>query len=400
MPRNPFVWLVSLILLAFGAGTVAAGDSVVQVKDLPTNATDTVSSPAPKENKMVGYDKGFFIQSADGNYKLVIGGYVQFDFNVDNFGGETNYGLRVRRARLAFKGNLFNPRFTYKFQFDFAKFQTELLLDAYVNYEIIQKDLLEVRIGQQTIPYIRQHQISSSAQQFVDRSLASKEFINADATDSDGDGVADKLVKNGRDLGVQIHGKPFGDKLEYQVGIFNGHGTNTINVNNDFLYMGRFVYNILGDAGYSYEGDLKDREHPALFLGGSANYNMRNISSDKVTSLGGEAGLKWKGFSTTGELFYRNTKPGDVLLSTTNDVGYYAQAGYFVLPKHLEVAVRASQVFLQGPKNDKGEFQFGINGFIYGNNLKLQSDYSYLPTNTKNGIENNHMYRLRLQTKF
>src|SRR5690606_4280856 len=128
-----------------------------------------------------------------------------------------------------------------------------------------------------------------------------------------------------------------------------------------------------------YEGDLEDRPHPALFLGGSANYNVRNISNDKVTSVGGEAGLKWKGFSTTGEFFFRNTQPGDTLLQTTNDFGYYAQAGYFILPKRLEVAARASQVFLQGAKNDMGEFQFGINGFIYGNYLKLQSDYSYLP---------------------
>lgn len=362
----------------------------------------SISSPPPKEasKPKVGYKKGFFIESADGNYKLVIGGYAQFHFELEREGGETTYGFRIRRARLAFKGNLFTPRFTYKIQLDLANFKTDLLLDAYVNYEIIQNDLLNVTVGQQTIPYIRQHQISSSAQMFIDRSLASKEFINADDVDTDGDGVPDKLVKNGRDLGVQFHGMPFNKKLEYQVGIFNGHGTNTTNVNNDFLYMGRFVFNALGDVGYSYEGDYDYTEDLALFVGASANYNVRNISDDKVTSLGGETGLKYKGFAATGEFFYRNTKPGDTLLNTSNDVGYYAQAGYFVLPKRMEVALRASQVFLEGPKNDRGEFQVGINGFIYGNYLKLQTDYSYLPTNTADGLENNQRFRLRLQTKF
>ncbi|MDX1386580.1 MAG: hypothetical protein R3257_03245, partial [bacterium] len=76
------------------------------------------------------------------------------------------------------------------------------------------------------------------------------------------------------------------------------------------------------------------------------------------------------------------------------------QAGYFVIPKRMEVAVRASQVFLAGPQNDRGEFQFGINGFLYGKYLKLQTDYSYLPTNSLNGIEHNQRWRLRLQTKF
>lgn len=387
-------FLLSLAL----SGLAYGGDSVIGEQELMGASSGTEA--APKEEKLVGYDKGFFIKSRNGKYKLVIGGYLQLQFNLMSEGGETEYGFRVRRARLAFKGHLFTPRFTYKLQFDFAKFQTELLLDAYVNYAILLDKYMEVRVGQQTIPYIRQHQISSSNQQFIDRSLASKEFINADDVDSDGDGVPDKLVKNGRDIGIQLHGMPYGKKFEYQVGIFNGHGTNTTNVNNDFLYMGRFVGNIMGFAGYGYEGDWEDRESPALALGGSANYNVRNISGDKVTSLGAEGVLKWKGFSLTGEFFFRNINPGDPLLTNTNDIGYYAQAGYFVLPKRFEVAVRASQVFNQGPLNDAGEFQIGMNGFLYGKYLKLQTDYSYLPTNSINGIEHNQRWRLRLQTKF
>lgn len=399
MQRLLSLCLVICGLIFLGSTPVQAGDSVVQVSDLSSNSSGS-SGGSSKGKAKVGYKKGFYIESADGNYKLLIGGYAQFHFELEDAGGETTYGFRVRRARLAFKGHLFNPRFKYKFQFDFAKFKTELLLDAYVSYDVVQDDIFKVAIGQQTIPYIRQHQISSSAQQFVDRSLASKEFINADDADTDGDGVPDKLVKNGRDIGIRLEGKPFDKKLEYYVGIFNGHGTNTVNVNNDLLYLGRFVYNAMGDVGYSYEGDLKDRPDPALAFGASANYNVRNISKDKVTSVGGEAVLKWRGFSATGEFFFRNVKPGDTLLQSTNDYGYYAQAGYFVIPKRMEVAARASQVFLQGAQNDMGEFQFGINGFIYGNYLKLQSDYSYLPTNTVDGIENNQRFRLRLQTKF
>lgn len=395
---------ISMILLA---GTVWAGSSVTALgspasNDAVSTEATLPSAPKPEEKKAkVGYrkGKGFYIQSADGNYELRIGGYTQFQFNYDRAGGENTYGFRIRRARLYFRGHLFTPKFTYKFQFDFAKFKTELLLDAYVDYQILGNNL-RVRGGQQTIPYIRQHQISSSNQMFIDRSLASKEFINADDADTDGDGVPDKLVKNGRDLGVQFHGMPFDKKLEYQVGIFNGHGTNTTNINNDFLYMGRLVYNVLGFAGYGHEGDYEYHESPAFFLGGSANYNVRNISKDKVLSTGAETGIKYKGFAATGEFFYRNTKPGDTLLSETNDYGYYAQAGYFVLPKKMEVAARASQIFLDGLQNDKAEFQIGLNGFLFDQLLKLQTDYSVLPDNTINGIETGQRFRMRLQTKF
>ncbi len=382
----------------------------VQAKKEKAPQQEVSPNPQPAEKKPVeegekkvvaGYKPGgFFIQSADEKYKLVIGAYVQFQFDFNRTGGENEYGFLIRRARLAFSGNLFTKKFTYKFQFDFAKFKTELLLDAYVNYEILSGQKLEVRAGQFTIPYIRQHQISSSAQMFVDRSLASRVFIMADDVDSDGDGVPDKLVNNGRDLGVMLHGKPFEKKMEYQVGIFNGHGTNTLNVNNDFLYMGRMVWNVKGDAGYKYESDFEFSKSPAVFIGGSGNYNVRNISKDQVVSAGAEAGLKYKGFSATGEFFFRNTQPGDTLLSTTNDYGYYLQGGYFIIPKRFEVAARASQVFLQGFQNDQGEYMFGMNGYIFEDRLKFQGDYSYVPEVTKDGVENNQRFRLRLQTKF
>lgn len=409
MLRPRWVALFGLIL-CLSSPAVQAKDSVVGERDLP--GVSSQSSPRPSAGpssdggggsveKMVGYKKGFFIQSRDGKYKLVIGGYGQFDLNLNRDGGETEVGFRIRRARLAFKGHLFTPRFKFKIQLDFAKFKTELFLDYYVTYDILRTPgLMEVRLGQQTIPYIRQHQISSSEQEFIERSLASNVFLPADDVDTTGDGVPDKQVKNGRDLGIQLFGKPFDKKMEYYVGIFNGHGTNTININNDFLYAGRLVYNIMGDPGYSYEGDWDISETPQLALGGSANYNVRNISSDKVVNVGGEGVLKWKGLAATGEFFFRNTNPGDTLLSTMNDYGYYAQLGYFVIPKRMELGARASEVFLAGPSNDMGEFEFVLSGFLYGRNLKVQTDYSYLPTNTKEGIENNQRWRLRFQTKF
>jgi len=378
-----------------------AGPAVVGEKDFKVSQTpnNNASPPVPSRGPRVGYKKGFFIESADGNYKLIIGGYGQFQFNYLNENGEQEYTFRIRRARLAFKGHLFTPKFTYKLQLDLANFRTDLLLDFYVDYKILGKDL-RVSLGQQNTPYIRQQLISSSAQMFVDRSLASKEFVNDDDVDTDGDGVADRLIKNGRDLGIMLHGTPFENKMEYQVAIFNGHGINNINLNNDFLYMTRLVWNVLGDVGYGYEGDYEGRDSPAVFLGGAANYNVRNITNDKVFSLGGETGIKYKGFAATAEFMFRHINPGDTLLDTGQDYGYYAQAGYFVIPKRMEIGARLSQVFLHGLQNDSGEVQLGINGFLYGNYLKLQTDYSYLPTNTKDGIEKNHRYRLRLQTKF
>ncbi|HCU23973.1 MAG TPA: hypothetical protein DF383_03070 [Deltaproteobacteria bacterium] len=413
MLRRGTLQVLTVILTSLISFQLAAKQAVLawnetriakaSVTSMPVGETQAPAAPSPvveapkKEGKTSGYDKGFFIQTPDGKFKLVFGGYAQFQLEYERANGENEVGFRVRRARLAFSGNLASKDLTYKFQIDLAKFKDELLLDAYMNYKFYEA--LEVRFGQFTIPWIRQHQISSSNQEFVDRSLASNEFLVFHDADSNGDGIPDKRIRNGRDVGLMVHGKAFEKKLEYQGGIFNGSGTNSLNINNQMVYAGRAVYNFLGQAGYE-EGDYAYHEDPALYFGSGGNYFVSDLTSDKVAQFGAETGLKYKGLSLQGEFFYRHQNPGEETAGKKNDYGYYAQAGYFVIPKRLELAARASAVFLEGNQNDKAEYMAGINTFIYGQHLKFQTDYSYLPTNTKDGIQNAQRFRLRMQTKF
>jgi hypothetical protein len=378
---------------------VAAGKPAVS----PAPPEAPVSAPPPVEEKKekkveAGYNKGFFIQSPDEKWKLVITGYTQFLFDLENAGGETDFGFQIRRARLSFSGNLGTKKLNYKIQIDLAKFKTELLLDAWLGYKILGESLI-VWAGQFDVPWIRQNIISSSNQQFVDRSLATVQFTNVIEQDSDGDGIADKFVRNGRDVGIMLHGKHFENKVEYQGGMFNGSGTNTANLDHGFLFAGRGVYNIRGDAGYE-EGDYDHTESPAVYFGASGNYNTRDITNDKAVQVGTETGLKYKGLSAQGEFFYRRKMPNDSLLSKENDFGYYAQVGYFAVPKRLEIAARASQAFLSGFLNDEAEFMVGVNGYLFRKNVKLQTDYSVLPFDTEEGVETTQRFRLQLQSKF
>jgi len=353
--------------------------------------------PPPEPPKTTGYNKGFYIQTADGRYRLQINGYAQFLTEYDRIGGKNTFGFSPKNVRITFSGNIFTKKLTYKLQLDFAQFKDNLLLDTWFNYHI--NDNVEFRVGQQDVPWIRQLIISSSNLELVDRSIAAVEFANTIPQDTNNDGKPDKLTKNGRDIGVVVQGTPLHKKLEYNVGFFNGSGTNATNFNNQLLYTGRAVYNITGDFGYE-EGDYAFTEHPASFFGASGNYSERDITNDKVSQFGAETGVKYKGMALQGEFFYRHLKPGDTTLTTANDYGYYAQAGYFILPKRFEVDARASQIFLQGVRNDKAEFMLGLNGFLVGQHLKVQTDYSVLPSNTKNGVETAQRWRLKFQTKF
>ncbi|MHC4828658.1 MAG: hypothetical protein ACYTEY_19075, partial [Planctomycetota bacterium] len=65
-----------------------------------------------------GWDGNFFLQSADGNWRLRLRGQVQvrYVWNVqdDALDGDDNeYGFEVRRAKIKFDGNIIDPTWQY-----------------------------------------------------------------------------------------------------------------------------------------------------------------------------------------------------------------------------------------------------------------------------------------------
>ena len=85
-----------------------------------------------------------------------------------------------------------------------------------------------------------------------------------------------------------------------------------------------------------------------------------------------------------------------------HDWGYYGQPGYY-LTERLELAGRVSGVDFQFANNprtrgDVREYTTGINYYLYGHNVKLQIDYSFLdgdPFVGKSTSDN----RFRVQTQ-
>jgi hypothetical protein len=81
-----------------------------------------------------GYDNGFFIGSADGNFKLKINALEQIRWTYNNqnadqdsFGGSNDpgtnnveWGFENRRTQLTFSGNVVDPSFTYMARFNYG----------------------------------------------------------------------------------------------------------------------------------------------------------------------------------------------------------------------------------------------------------------------------------------
>jgi len=78
---------------------------------------------------MAGYDNGFFMSSADGNFKLKMGVLEQVRF-VWQFDDADTMGFENRRTQLAFGGNMFDPSWTYKVVFNYSAYDTPYGEDA------------------------------------------------------------------------------------------------------------------------------------------------------------------------------------------------------------------------------------------------------------------------------
>ena len=145
-----------------------------------------------------GYKSGFFIASADGNFKLVITALSQgravynYQSNESRVASDdeesSEYGFEIRRAELVFTGNVVDPSWTYMVKIAFnqnglveqtnsssiSTTNTPALEDAF-----IRKDFgngFAIRAGQWKAHYNIEEIASSKAQQLVERSVINTYF--------------------------------------------------------------------------------------------------------------------------------------------------------------------------------------------------------------------------------
>jgi phosphate-selective porin OprO/OprP len=394
MKRLVFAAGVLAYLLMGQAGFAKTLDEVLKEKGVITEADFKEVTAA----KPVAYrpGKGFTFISPDGKFQLSLGGRGQFIYQYldrDEVNGPANEVRlwRVRRFKVYMEGYAFTKNLTYRVQLDVAK-STSILDDAWINYRFIDEG--QLRAGQFKIPFSRQELTSDGALQFVDRANAVDAF------------------KPSYDIGAMVHGKVMGGKLAYSAGVFNGTGQNGTRTTNSGAWAARAVFSPFGEMPYS-EPDLGNTKNPLLSLGANyfANTLKRNGNATfldtttttpaysgtagwlgkaaantaifdntervDVGTYGFEAAFKWRGLSAVGE-YFGGKGEGQSLGRTVHARGYYGQAGYFLLPKKLEVAARYSSV---DPNRDRRQdLQVEVTGavsyYFQGHYLKLQGDYT------------------------
>lgn len=196
-------------------------------------AAQAPAAPAPAP-PIAGFQNGFFIQSADGDNRLVFGMVGQMDgrFSLDDPTPITDT-FTIRKVRPTFSGQV-GRYFDFKFTPDFGG-GTATLQDAYVDLRF--STAFRIRAGKDKTPVGYELLISDPNLLFPERALASS------------------LVPN-RDIGVAVQGDLADSKVSYALGVFNGvpDGSSTtteLDTNNAKDLAGRIVVNPFRRAGTS-----------------------------------------------------------------------------------------------------------------------------------------------------
>jgi hypothetical protein len=136
-----------------------------------------------------GWDENFFLASADGRFKLMIGGMLQVRW-IWNYHDQSQaaadpakirYGWELTRTRLTFSGHVFSRDLQYLIRSDFARADLsatnltggqDTLLDAWIRY--LLNDQWSLRVGQFKLPFNREELVLPQYQQVIERSLVNQ----------------------------------------------------------------------------------------------------------------------------------------------------------------------------------------------------------------------------------
>jgi hypothetical protein len=312
------------------------------------------------------------------------------------------------------------------------------LQDYYLQYRFA--DALQIRGGAYLVPFTHVEYYSAGLQ-LIDFSPITTPF----------DPV--------RALGVSVLGDIIKDQLAYELNLNDGSKSNDNGRSDDNSATGADdnrwgVYGRLQFAGsgkisdFNDECDLRDNQDEfAWLLEGAAGVESQNPNAtaypaaQKSLVINGlyvnqnsaymapyavngniyrgtvDWMAKWRGFGGQIAGFYQEINDtggaGDAFNTTygkssLGQGGYYLQGGYFLIPKKLEAVVRYGQLFTEGAHDHMDEYAAGLNYYLYGSKVKLQTDITYIPdaaAYTDTGVNTvantaDFIYRVQVQVKF
>lgn len=307
---------------------------------------------------------------------------TRMEYQTPEWGSEQWDGaFLVRRARIRLKGTAINSRFRYMMQTDFGQGRVQVKVLS-VDYAI-SPDVLHIKVGHSRRPFGRHRMTPTRLTEFVERS-----GIHA-------------IFGGNRDIGVILHnGWSVRGKAgtEWSLGLMNGTPANVDlsvpylsspdqslfefgpgsahNVPKQFnpVIVGRVGHNDEGMVVYS-EADLTGGP---LRLSYGLNLMLdygedETLGDGPLMRLGFDLAVKSEGTSLNAVYYSQHQKDGN---SAFDGSGFLVQLGH-VFHGWVQPVFRYASVNLRNePK--RTETRAGLNFYIFGHNLKWQTDLALL----------------------
>lgn len=348
-----------------------------------------------------GYDRGFFLRSADGNNELRLGlvGQIRYVYNHrsegENVGDSSDRdsdGFQIRRAQVDFQGHFVDPRWTYRLRLDANNGGNIQAAWAWVGYKI--NDDLSLTFGQIKPSFLHEENVGGPAQLAAERSYTS-DYFTTDFTQ-----------------GIQLTWRA-SDRLKLVGTLHSGSYAARTDFNNDGTDFGlnaRAEYLLVGDnvkTAWRQFGDFQSwsGDQPVVLVGAAVNYEKGESGIDgslpdvfgwtaditaKFNGLGLFAAIVGKHYSVDGTP--ASGVPSD--LDGSDQIGIVAQASYFLIPDKFEPFIRYEWINFDGAyyRNNGGGIQsgsrnlddddlsiitVGANYYLKKHNAKLTVDVLY-----------------------
>lgn len=328
-----------------------------------------------------GWDNGFFLGSADGNFNLGISGHIQTRYvynSQDNSPDDDNRaGFEVRRTKINLKGNVIDPTIRYAIQLSASRDGGDFsVTNSYLAKEL--DDYWTLRGGQFKPPFMREELVSSSRQLAVDRSLVNEEF-NQD-----------------RAQGVELayRNDSFGGAVMFHDG-FNSDNTQAVDEQTEYALTARGEYLVAGDWKQFKDFTSFSGEEFALLIGAAVHIEADEygtgdgvfVDADadgvddtpndvevETTALTVDVSAKFDGANAFAAFIYRNL---DSSASDLDQLGIVVQGGIF-LNDDWEVFSRYEWSDFDTPGSEQlSVLTIGVNRYWSKHSLKWTTDLGF-----------------------
>ena len=320
--------------------------------------------------------------------------------------GKYTDGFSIKRARLDFQGH-FSSQFDYRLLVDFVgqsgangtaptggQLISPFLVEAYIVYKPF--DFLNIKAGQMIVAFSQENMTQDRNLDLIERSQVVNALVarKGDAAN----GLVDSLGnQNGRDIGIQAGGSlgKVSDRylFDYYFQLLDGAGINTLDNNSSKDIDARLVFH-----------PLKELAIGGSYYDGYDRFTSNLNRDQKRTRWGADLVFAEDNYSLKGEYIkgqegsgVANKNTGNPGL-TTHD-GWFAQAGYFVIPRHLEGFFRYDWYDPNTAKTQVKStyYDFGLS-YFFNVWTKLQLYYSL--RNQQGPTVTNNLFEAQLQLAF